>query len=271
MTPLAESTCGAGSRAWLSTRSRMLSAQKIAGVCLCLLAALAAASDPAPDATMPIGAAKKLPEGAACTVRGIVTAVMPPHAPFVPYSESSVFLEAEDRSAAIRVYPLPETPPQVGEELIVSGFARGQSSLEQVSVVRTERAAVQIRPLGLNAEAIYLDGSGVDNRCMLVTVWGEVVGEAGPCDDGELRLHILDGTVRDSASVQSWFGWTIPAGAVEVVIPSSLAGQAGGVLPCGGDWVRVTGVVYPGVPKSGSLRGVYVRSLAEISTVSTAP
>lgn len=217
-----------------------------------------------------VGELRSKEQGYGGKVKGIVTAKMTGHAPMPSAGQNIVAIEAEDRSAGVLVYPAPTSPEvEIGDEVIFSGYVEGTADLRQIACEKTGRTGIAIKPVGMSNKSTTHPnlGIGANNYGILATVWGRIVADAILFNDGEIRYHISDGTLDVPGEVHSWSTWMIPASAIEIVVPRELATDY--MPPYPGQMIRVTGILYPGVPmeETKSIRAIYVRSLEEITVI----
>ncbi|MBI2842663.1 MAG: carboxypeptidase regulatory-like domain-containing protein [Armatimonadetes bacterium] len=120
-------------------------------------------------------------------VNGIVTAVFSDYNYFV--------VEAEDRSSAIIVKPIPAQVPAIGDEVIILGVMRTDGAFGLIEL-SSAGGNNELGPLGVNNRNLTgaVGNPGVSNLDLLVTTYGQVVDEPIVFSDGSTRFHITDGS-----------------------------------------------------------------------------
>ncbi|MGQ9806939.1 MAG: hypothetical protein ACUVSM_03055 [Armatimonadota bacterium] len=173
----------------------------------------------APLQTASIGQARSLPDGTMVSLRGVVSSG-------AAAGSSSLYIQAEDRSAGIRVSlaspALAEVP--VGARVEVTGTL-GTVSWEKALLsagLRVESYGASPEPLGVSNRTCA--GPGLSNAGLLVRTWGRVTAR------GTGFFYVDDGSgLLDGSSTGG-----IPNRGIRV------AGDAGAVA--GGQMVQVTGI-----------------------------
>ncbi|MBI2844449.1 MAG: carboxypeptidase regulatory-like domain-containing protein [Armatimonadetes bacterium] len=160
-------------------------------------------------------------------VAGIVTAVFTDYGEFV--------IEAEDRSSAIVVQPIPDPAPAIGNEVIVTGTMRTDGAFGLAEIEPTGRVNV-LGPLGTANRNVTgaVGNPGLSNLDLLVSTWGMVIDAPTVFTDGSTRFHITDGSAIP-------YGPTVTIPAQEIVFQSNFDGYNNGDNPAGwleflGDW-----------------------------------
>ena len=126
-----------------------------------------------PPFTGSIGAVKGVEEGRTVIVEGkAVTAVF-----FEADASQSLYVEEEDRSSGIKVYPAASTLVTVGDRVKVTGKlqtdANGELSITQATVEVLSSGLPELLPLGMSNRALT-SGQGLDPTGLLVRTWGRV-------------------------------------------------------------------------------------------------
>ncbi|MBI2842581.1 MAG: carboxypeptidase regulatory-like domain-containing protein [Armatimonadetes bacterium] len=191
-----------------------------------------------PLSTIP--AAKAASAGWAGRVQGIVTAALSDY--------NSFFVEAADRSCAIKVTPLPDPAVEIGDEVEVAVLKQADGSFGQSGVTVLAKNK-DPGTLGVNNKNL-MGNPGPDNKDLLVKTWGKLVDAPVVNPDGSTRFHITDGTAIP--------GGPIVADVVEVIVPASVQGV---VSLAKDDNVVVSGIA----GLSNGLRAVTVREAADVA------
>ena len=144
-------------------------------------------------------------------------------------SSGLVFIEEPDRSCGLKLN-WSGSAPDISKTAVVAGIYRGivgnEPTADVVSVTADSSGVAS--PLGMKNNSVGWPGlsgfSGVDTRCLLVTVWGKVTYTGS-------GLFLLD----DGSALTDYLA-TLGQKGIEVLLPS------GAVMPSLGGTVAVTGL-----------------------------